>query len=88
MSGQRINTSTAREPIDANTLEELFTLNVNAMWEFPVGGKFSGQLGFEVANITDEQEQAVVTRSNGLPPNTIGSYQTTREFRLKVGFLF
>ena len=88
VSGQVITTSTQVEPIDANTLEEIMTLNVNAMWEFPLAGKFRGQLGFEVANVTDEQEQTRVNSANGRPQPTLSAYQTPREFRLKVGFQF
>ena len=88
VSGARINTWAYVEPRDAQQLPDTITLGVAAAWDFPIRGAFAGKVGFEVANVTDEQEQVSVNLANGRASSSAGGYLVPREFRLKLGFTF
>lgn len=88
VSGARINTWAYVEPRDAQKLPDTMTLGVAAAWDFPIRGAFTGKLGFEVANVTDEQDQVSVNLANGRASSSAGGYLVPREFRLKLGFTF
>ncbi len=88
VSGQRIRTTGPTEARDANSLEDYFTLNLNATYQFPIGGKFQGIIGAEASNITDESDQTRVNIRNGNPNNTVDAFTLPREFRLKLGLRF
>ena len=64
------------------------TLGVAAGWDFPIRGGFTGKLGFEVANATNEQDQVSVNLANGRASSSAGGYLIPREFRLKLGITF
>ena len=87
-SGARINTWAYAEPRDAQQLPDTITLGVAAGWEFPIRGAFAGKVGFEVANVTNEQDQTGVNLANGRASSSAGGYLTPREFRLKLGITF
>ena len=59
------------------------------MWSFPIKGPVEGQLGFEAANITDQQE-VVEIETDTLAAHQLGRLpgSVPREFRLKVGIRF
>jgi hypothetical protein len=88
LSGQTINTTTFREPLDAHTLDDQILVNASATWTFPIHGPVLGVLGVDVANIFDQQDVVGINRANGEPEDSITAYQTPREFRLKAGFRF
>ncbi len=88
VSGQTITTTTLRDQRGANRLDDFFTLNLNATYQFPIRGGVQGIIGGEVANVTDEQAQILINTRNGNPLGSLDTYQYTREFRLKVGVRF
>ena len=88
VSGARINTWAYSEPRDLNQLNETFTLGVAAGWDFPIAGAFGGKVGFEISNVTDEQDQVRVNLRNGRASSSAGGYLIPREFRLKLGITF
>ena len=88
VSGARINTWAYVEPRDAQQLPNTITLGVAAAWDFPIRGAFAGKIGFEVANVTDEQDQVSVNLANGRARSSAGGYLVPREFRLKLGITF
>ena len=87
-SGQRIITSTYREPRDARQLEDTFSLNLSADWTFPLRSSLRGRLGVELTNLTDEQEVVRVNIINGRPVSGIRAYQLPRELRVVLGIEF
>lgn len=88
VSGQTITTTTLRETRGTNKLDDFFTLNVNATYQFPIRGGVQGIIGGEVANVTNEQALVLINTRNGRPQTSLSTYQLTREFRLKVGVRF
>ncbi len=88
VSGQTITTTTLRETRGTNRLDDFFTLNVNATYQFPIRGGVQGIIGGEVANVTNEQALVLINTRNGRPQTSLSTYQLTREFRLKVGVRF
>ena len=88
VSGARINTWAYGEPRAAQQLPNTITLGVAAAWDFPIRGAFAGKIGFEVANVTDEQDQVSVNLANGRARSSAGGYLVPREFRLKLGITF
>ena len=88
VSGQRISTTTYREPRDAQQLEDIFNVNLSVDWTFPIAGQVRGRFGAEAANLTDEQEIVVVNITNGEPSPGVVAYQVPRELRLKIGVSF
>ena len=85
---EELRVSTLLEPRDASQLPDNKTLNLNLSWVFPIRGVLEGQLGFEVANATNEDVQTGVNSRTGLPVNVVGAFQRPREFRLNAGFRF
>lgn len=88
VSGQTITTTTLRETRGTNKLDDFFTLNLNATYQFPIRGGVQGIIGGEVANVTNEQALVLINTRNGRPQTSLSTYQLTREFRLKVGVRF
>ena len=88
VTGLEIDTETRVEPRDGQQLDGIYTLDFSAMWSFPIKGPVEGQLGFEVANITDEQEVLEIDTNTLQPVNALLAWQRPREFRLKVGIRF
>ncbi len=88
VTGLDVQTTTFTAPRDGQQLEEIFTLDISAMWSFPIKGPVEGQLGFEVANVTDEQEVLEIDTITLAPINSLIAWQVPREFRLKVGIRF
>ena len=86
VTGVEIDTVTFTAPVDSRQLDDIFTLDLSAMWSFPMPGEWEGQVGFEVANVTDEQEVLEVDTRTLLPINSLAAWQLPRELRLKVGF--
>ena len=64
------------------------TLNLSGHWEFPIAGQFSGRLGAEVVNVTDEQELVGMNFNTGLPDSGKLAFQSPREYRFQVGVTF
>ena len=88
VTGLEIDTVTFTAPRDGQQLEDIFTLDLSAMWSFPIRGEWEGQLGFEVANVTDEQKVLEIDTNTLQPINSLAAWQLPREFRVKVGFRF
>ena len=88
VSGQTIQTTTYVEQRGAQQLEDTMTLNLSGHWEFPIAGQFSGRLGAEVVNVTNEQELTGINFNNGLPVAGKLAYQSPREYRFQVGVTF
>ena len=88
VSGQTITTTTLRDRRGTNRLDDFFTLNLNATYQFPIRGGVQGIIGGEVANVTNEQALILINTRNGRPVGSLDTYQYTREFRLKVGVRF
>ena len=88
VSGQTITTTTLRDKRGTNRLDDFFTLNLNATYQFPIRGGVQGIIGGEVANVTNEQALILINTRNGNPAGSLDTYQYTREFRLKVGVRF
>ena len=88
VSGQTITTTTLRDQRGTNRLDDFFTLNLNATYQFPIRGGVQGIIGGEVANVTNEQALILINTRNGNPVGSLDTYQYTREFRLKVGIRF
>ena len=55
VTGLEIDTVTFTAPRDGQQLDDIYTLDLSAMWSFPIRGRMEGTLGFEAANVTDEQ---------------------------------
>ena len=87
-TGVAIPTVTFLEPRDARQLEDVMTLSGAVTWHFPVRDQVRGQLGFEIANITDEQEVVFVSPLDLRPSGGVAAYQLPREFRLEAGIRF
>ena len=75
-------------PRDDLQLDDIYTLSASLVWFFPIRGTFEGQLGFEAANMTDEQGVLFVNPRTLEPISTVTAWQLPREFRLKAGFRF
>ncbi len=88
VSNQAITTSTYREPSDANRLPDTWTIDLSTMYSVAMAGDVRVKLGFEVANLTDNQEPTIINQSTGRPNAQVAWYQRPREFRLKVGLSF
>ena len=88
VSGQAILTTSYRTPRDANQLPDITNLNLAGTWRFPIRGAVKGQLGVELANVTDEQEAILINELTGIVSGRPSDYQLPREFRLKVGINF
>ena len=88
VTGLEIDTSTRVEARDGQQLDGIYTLDFSAMWSFPIKGPVEGQLGFEVANITDQQEVLEIDTRTLAPINSLLAWQRPREFRLKAGIRF
>jgi hypothetical protein len=88
VSFQAISTTTYLEPRDTQQLEHSFSLNLTADWSFPIAGSVRGEIGAEVANVTDEQEVVVINQANGAPAPGIAAFQLPRELRVKLGVSF
>ncbi len=88
VTGVEIDTVTFTTPRDGQQLGDIFTLDVSAMWSFPIRGEWEGQLGFEVANVTDEQKVLEIDTNTLEPINSLAAWQLPRELRVKVGFRF
>ena len=88
VSNQAINTSTFREPSDANRLPDTWTIDLSTMYSVAMAGDVRVKLGFEVANLTDNQEPVNINRSSGRPNQQVAFFQRPREFRLKLGLSF
>ena len=67
VSNQSINTSTYREPSDANRLPDTLTVDLSVMYSTALAGDVRARLGFEVANMTDSQEPVNINQSSGMP---------------------
>ncbi len=87
-SGQTINTFTFREQRGTNQLEDFWTLNLNATYQFPISGGVQGIIGGEAANVTNEQSLIRINIRNGRPRTGLDTFQFTREYRLKLGIRF
>jgi hypothetical protein len=85
---QTINTTTYREPRDAQQLEDTYTLNLAGYWLFPIMGAVEGRLGAEVVNVTNEQEVISINIANGQPDAGKVAYQAPREYRFQIGISF
>ena len=88
VSGQTINTFTFREQRGTQQLEDFWTLNLNATYQFPIRGAVQGIIGGEVANVTDEQALVRINTRTGNPQTSLETFQLTREYRLKLGVRF
>ncbi len=88
VTGLEIDTNTRVEARDGQQLEGIYTLDLSAMWSFPIKGPVEGQLGLEAANITDQQEVLEIDTNTLQPINSLLAWQVPREFRLKVGIRF
>jgi len=88
VSGQRITTSTYREPSDAHRLPDTWTVDLSLMYSVAMAGNVRAKIGFDLANATDNQEPIAINRQTGRPNALVSWYQRPREFRLKVGFSF
>ncbi len=88
VTGVEIDTVTFTAPVDSQQLEDIFTLDLSAMWSFPIRGEWEGELGLEVANVTNEQKVLQVDTRTLEPLNSLAAWQLPREFRLKAGFRF
>jgi hypothetical protein len=88
VSGAAITTSTFTEPRDAHELEPSFELNVTGDWIFPLSDRVRGQVGVEVANLTNEQEVVAINRLTGAAVPGVTAFQLPRELRLRVGVSF
>ena len=88
VTGLEIDTSTRVEARDGQQLDDIYTLDFSAVWSFPIKGPVEGQLGGEVANITDQQEVLEIDTRTLAPINSLLAWQRPREFRLKVGIRF
>ena len=86
--GQTIQTTTYVEQRGAQQLEDTMTLNLSGHWEFPIAGQFSGRLGAEVVNVTDEQELVGMNFNTGQPDSGKLAFQSPREYRFQVGVTF
>jgi hypothetical protein len=87
-TGVEIDTVTRLAPRDDLQLDDIYTLSASLVWFFPIRGSFEGQLGFEAANMTDEQGVLFVNPRTLEPISTVTAWQLPREFRLKAGFRF
>ena len=87
-TGVEIDTVTRLAPRDGMQLDDIYTLNGSVVWFFPIRGSIKGQLGFEAANLTDEQGVLFVNPRTLEPISTVTAWQLPREFRLKAGFRF
>ena len=81
-------TTTYVTPRDANEMEDTYTLNLTGYWEFPIKGQFSGRLGVEAVNVTNEQEIISINLQTGQPDAGKSAIQSPREIRLQVGLTF
>lgn len=88
VTGLEIDTVTFTAPRDGQQLDDIYTLDLSAMWTFPIRGRVEGTLGFEAANVTDEQKVLQVDTNTLAPINSLAAWQLPREFRLKAGFRF
>jgi hypothetical protein len=88
VSGNTISTTRYEQPIDANQLEDTMTLNLSGNWQFPIKGQFSGRLGVEAVNVTNEQEVIAINHNTGLAEVGKLAYQQPREYRFQVGLTF
>ena len=87
-SGQTINTFTFSEQRGTNQLEDFWTLNLNATYQFPITGGVQGIIGGEAANVTNEQVLIRINTRNGRARTSLNAFQLTREYRLKLGIRF
>jgi hypothetical protein len=88
VSGNLISTTRYEQPLDAEQLEDTFTLNLNGHWRFPIAGQVEGRVGVEAVNITNEQEVIAVNHATGLAEVGKLAFQSPREYRLQVGITF
>jgi len=88
VSGQTITTSTFREPSDANRLPDSWTFDLSVMYSVAMASNVRAKIGFDLANLTDNQEPININLSSGRPRARVSDYQRPREFRLKLGFSF
>ena len=87
-TGAEIDTVTRLAPRDDLQLDDIYTLSASLVWFFPIRGSLEGQLGFEAANLTDQQGVLFVNPRTLEPISTVTAWQLPREFRLKAGFRF
>ena len=88
-TGFEIDFATRYEERDGNQLPDHYTLNLSAMYSFPIKGPVEGELGFEASNITEQDEVLLVNSLEGVSAaSSVNSWQQPREFRLKVGIRF
>jgi hypothetical protein len=88
IANQTISTTTYTEPRGSQQLEDTMTLNLSGHWEFPIAGQFSGRLGAEVVNVTNEQELIGINFNNGQPVAGKLAFQSPREYRFQIGVTF
>jgi hypothetical protein len=87
-SGNLISTTRYEQPIDAEQLEDTYTLNLNGQWRFPIRGQFEGRVGIEAVNVTNEQEVIAINHATGQRDTGKLAFQSPREYRLQIGFSF
>jgi hypothetical protein len=64
------------------------TLNLTGYWQFPIAAQFSGRVGIEAVNITNEQEVIGINHATGLRETGKLAFQVPREYRLQIGVTF
>ncbi len=87
-SGQRIRTTSYREPRDANKLEDTIELSLTGSWNFPITGRVQGRVAIEAVNLNNDQELVGINRANGMPIPGVTAYQMPREIRGQIGIQF
>jgi hypothetical protein len=69
-------------------MEDTYTLNLTGWWQFPIAGVWSGRLGVEAVNVTNEQEVISFNLATGQPDAGKQAIQAPREIRLQIGITF
>ncbi|REJ85860.1 MAG: hypothetical protein DWQ36_15675 [Acidobacteria bacterium] len=75
------------EPIGTRRLDDIYTVNANLAWGFPLFRDLRGTLRMEMLNVTDQQEQINVTSRGEVRP-VRRDFQRPRQIRASLGFRF
>lgn len=81
------------EPAGSRSLDDVFQLDLNGSWRFPIAGRFTGAITVEVGNATNEQTQLTVAEAgmrsgDSTAGVTSGMIQGPRYFRALASLSF